>query len=44
MGNLFYWEVRRDASENSLLAEIASVLVRLDHIASFIVNTNHSIG
>jgi len=30
-------------SKSSPLLEIASVLVRLDHIASFIVNANHSI-
>jgi len=28
---------------DSKLAEIARVLVRLDHIASFIVNANHRI-
>jgi hypothetical protein len=32
-----------DASENSPLLEIALVLVRLNHVASFIVNANHSI-
>ena len=29
---------------NSRLFEIALVLVRLDHVASVIVNANHSIG
>ncbi len=31
------------AWQNSPLFEIASVLVRVDHIASFIVNPDHSI-
>jgi hypothetical protein len=35
--------MRRDASKNSPLFELARVLVRLDHVASFIVNANHSI-
>jgi hypothetical protein len=29
--------------KDSLLFELASVLVRLDHVASFIVNANHSL-
>jgi hypothetical protein len=29
--------------KNSPLFEIAGVLVRLDHVASFIVNADHSI-
>ena len=32
-----------NASEKSPLFEIALVLVRLDHVASVIVKTNHSI-
>jgi hypothetical protein len=31
------------ASKNSPLFELAGVLVRLDHIASFIVNANHGV-
>jgi hypothetical protein len=37
------WELRRDASKNSRFFEIARVLVRLDHVASFIVNPDHDI-
>jgi hypothetical protein len=33
----------RDASKNSALFELARVLVRFDHVASFIENANHSI-
>jgi hypothetical protein len=43
MGNSFYWELRRDASKNSRLFEIARVLMRLDHVSRFIVNANHGI-
>jgi hypothetical protein len=32
-----------DCSKNSPLFEIARVLVRFDHVASRIVNANHSI-
>jgi hypothetical protein len=35
--------MRRDASENLPLSEIACVLVRLDDVADSIVNANHSI-
>ena len=35
--------MRRDASKNSPLLEIASVLVRVDYVASLIVNANHSV-
>jgi hypothetical protein len=34
MENSFYWELRRDASKNSRLFEIARVLVRVDHVAA----------
>ncbi len=34
---------RRNKKVNSPLFELAHVLVRVDHVASFIVNTNHSI-
>jgi hypothetical protein len=43
MGNSFYWELRRDASKNSRLFEVALVLVRFDHVARLIVNANHGI-
>ena len=43
MGNPFYREVRRNASENSALFEIAGVLVRLGHVAGRVVNANHRI-
>jgi hypothetical protein len=43
MGNSFYREVRRDASKNSSLLELARVLVRLDHFARVIVNANHNL-
>jgi hypothetical protein len=42
MGNSFYWELRRDASKNSRLFELARLLVRLDHVVRFIVNANNS--
>jgi hypothetical protein len=32
-----------DTRKTSPLLEIARVLVRVDHVASFIVNANHSI-
>jgi len=35
--------MRRYASENSRFFELASVVVRLDHVASVIANTNHGI-
>jgi len=35
--------MRRDASKNFTLSETARLLVRLDHIASFIVTANLSI-
>ena len=35
--------MRRYASENSRFFEIARVLVRLDHVASVIINADHSI-
>jgi hypothetical protein len=44
MGNSFYWELRRDASKNSSLFEIARVLVRVDHVASFIVKRESPCG
>jgi hypothetical protein len=37
-------ESAQAAWQNSRLFEIARVLVRLDHVASGIVNANHSIG
>ena len=36
-------EARRDANKNSPLFQIVRVLVRFDHVASFIVNANHKI-
>ena|SRR5215469_2885062 len=39
----FFRKARCDASKNSPLFEIALALVRLHHVASFIVNANHSI-
>src|SRR4029453_5468810 len=41
MGNSFYWELRRDASKNSPLFEIARLLVRFYRVARIIVNANH---
>jgi hypothetical protein len=41
--NSFYWELRCDASKNSRLFEIALVFVRLDHVASFIINADHGV-
>jgi hypothetical protein len=34
--------MRGNANKNSPLFEIARVLVRLDHVVSFIINANHS--
>jgi hypothetical protein len=39
----FTGKVRLGASTNLRLFEIARVLVRFNHVASFIVNANHSI-
>ena len=36
-------DARREEKVNSRLFEIALVLVRLDHVASGIVNANHGI-
>jgi hypothetical protein len=41
MKNSLYRQLRPDASKKSRLLEIARVLVRLDHVASGIVNANH---
>jgi hypothetical protein len=35
--------VRRDASKSSPRFELARVLVRVDHVADFIVNADHGI-
>ena len=42
-GKLLLAELRPEASKNSRLFELALVLVRFDHVASFIVNANHSV-
>jgi quercetin dioxygenase-like cupin family protein len=39
--SVFTWERRGEARKTSPLFEIALVLVRLDHVASFIINANH---
>jgi len=41
-GGLFVW-LKMPNTIGSRLFEIARVLVRFDHIASFTVNANHSI-
>jgi hypothetical protein len=39
----FKRELRRNTSKNSPFFEIARVLMRFNHVASFIVNANHGV-
>jgi len=43
IGIHFSGKAQCDTSETSPLSELPRVLVRLDHVASLIVNPNHSI-
>jgi hypothetical protein len=38
-----YRRLQTDASKNSRFLEVASVIVRLNHVAHIIVNANHRI-
>jgi hypothetical protein len=38
-----YRRLQTDASKNSQLFELATVLVRFDHVARFIINADNSV-